>query len=683
MDSAKKHSTWTARIFFSLASNTASVPAVLTTAVIWWLSTLSFHYRTANNPDLMADPSQYNELGVSILQCLPDLVPILLAVALIFTFLDISNDCGVPHRIIGWLRRHIHDTGRQSRRRDSADGRRPRHCVNSRNAWTRRYRRQAFDSRHPVLHFVPILVAFIVVLTSWLVWIVGHAPGTVRDDTIPQMLQALGMYDWYTQHPVVASLIFGFFGRIGLSISGNIADGLFIYIIVQAVVTSAIVTYTVSVVRRGGLPTALLIGAVCFYAFSRMVYQPVDAMSKDSLSAMLLLLVFAIAVDVQLGRTIGAPRERISAAACGDIRSGYHQRQIATPQMPPASRNGRLVDTVPRLKRERRFDIRFIVVRCVLLSIAVILCILTKRTMGYILPVFFVVLLIFDLAKRGRRRLIAIPIVGIICSILAMFVLMPTVNAAVGADENATYEMFSVPNQQMIHVADEHREKLQADDVAALGNAFDLPRAIHDYNPWRSDEVSGTISAERYSFIGLLPTYISLGLEYPDEYAEAFFGTAGGWFDLRGQTTFAHEFTKDQMNDGRLDAWSAFFNGDRVRAEQFLRSFDPHGGSADVDSRTDFETALDSLDNAQGAIPSSSALGTYAFALPLIALAYIISRRKWVALSMMSLPALLFASLIVGPIALYWYVIPCVYIAPIMLCLPGMCFAGGGKTGID
>lgn len=628
--------------------NLLSLPVAIVALIAWFLSSTAYYYRASNNPDLMEDPSRFVSWTDTLWSLAPDILPLLVAVAIAFALLDYASGTNARLSLTAWLAtkigRHRNADGVASSKEGGASSENQECGSASPTSSAARARDYVFQrAEHPVRTILPMAAMFALMLSCWTVWIFVHEPGTVRDDTIPQILQALGMHPWYDQHPVASSLVFGWFAQAGID-AGSLSYGLLAYILVQAVLTALAFTFALHACRRLGAPMWMLVAATLFYSLSRMIYQPIDAMSKDSLNALLFIASIAAFLNVR------------ATVSMRSLLLGMKERFLGKAKAP----------SKPRIA----FGIAVV-------AILVVLCALTKRTSGYILLALFAVMLAYDLVSGCRRRSAA-PILsatGLLSTALSLLLLLPALSAIVGATTNKTYEMFSVPDQQMIYAAKQDPNGLSVEEAFALAEAFDIDKAMEQYNPGRSDEVHWNVDADGYSFAELLPVWLSIGSEHGEEYADAFWRLSGGWLDLRNQATFAHEFAADQMNEGRIEQWSSsFFGGDEEAATEFLRRFDPNGGDPEADERTGFEKTMDSLDNAQSAVPVASSMGCYAFLIPLVSLAYSVSRRRWEALALSSVSAILLASLLVGPIALYWYLIPCAYIAPVLLLLPALAF---------
>lgn len=60
------------------------------------------------------------------------------------------------------------------------------------------------------------LACLLIMMAAWLLWVIPHLPGTMRDDSIPQYLQYFGYVDYYTSIPSStrsASASSGIWGR--------------------------------------------------------------------------------------------------------------------------------------------------------------------------------------------------------------------------------------------------------------------------------------------------------------------------------------------------------------------------------------------------------------------------------------------------------------------------------------
>ena len=458
-----------------------------------------------------------------------------------------------------------------------------------------------------------LLACIAVMLSAWMIWIVGHLPGTMRDDSIPQYLQAMGYVGYYTQHPIFDTLCFGIFWHIGESL-GSPLIGLTMFIITQAFITSVVFSIMLLYLRRRRVPAFCLVTFLLYFAFARVIYQPIDTMSKDAWNA-----IFFTVVALQLF-------EGIRTAGSAFLNW--------------------------------KFTLCFIG--------AMFCCIASKRTMMYVvIPVVFA-LTLYLMAEGLRKRAAIATLAAIIPSALFLFCWQPLSVQALNASQNQTYEMYSIPTQQVIATLKSDSDALSDSQLDELGTYIDYEKAIDDFNPNRSDE------ANRYVVDGtktsiLLKTWLILAPAHLDTYISTFLGMMGNWMSYSEAISYAHDLDNDLLNPVRMEAWASFFNNDPIRTEEVLGRF----RSEPIGLLAPLNTVLELLDRAQRIILAPfTSFGLYSLAIPAFVTLWALTYRNTHTMLAMTLPAMLFLSYIVGPIALFWYVIPSNYIAPLLLSAP-------------
>ena len=454
---------------------------------------------------------------------------------------------------------------------------------------------------------------FLIMMAAWLLWVIPHLPGTMRDDSIPQYLQYFGYVDYYTQHPIFDTLCFGIFWDMGAAL-GSPLIGLSIYIIVQCALTAACFSLLLVYLRRRGVPDAALVILLVFYSFARVIYQPVDAMSKDSWNGW--SFVLSMICVVEIARTHGA----------------CLQRRLY------------LFGTI----------------------VSIFICIASKRTMLYVLTP---TLVLFALTQIRRKRSWAARTfaAGTVPALAFLLIWNPLTVALFGATQNTTHEMLSVPVQQVIYTVKENPSALSDEERRELSEYIQIDRAVQVYNPWRSDEATGCINPDG-DVKTLVKYWIKLGLEHPKDYLASFMNIAGQWFSLDIPINYGHDLEDELLTDARMEGWASFFpDGGKREAESVLRTF----RSERPELLQKSYEVLEQIDSMRATrLPVFSSFGLYAFAIPITVAAWSIARRNLVSLGMSLIPLLLLCTFLIGPIALYWYTVPIVYIAPLMLSFP-------------
>lgn len=462
-------------------------------------------------------------------------------------------------------------------------------------------------------------VGVLVLAVPWMVWAIAHFPGALRDDTFAQLFQYYGVHRYYSQHPVLATLVFGSFWDFGASL-GNPAIGLFAFIVIQIVLTACVISASTVFALRQGMPHAIAVALIVFMALDRAFYQPVDTMSKDALNGWLFalsLLCFARIVETKgswlLGSRWNAPVAILSMT----------------------------------------------------------FCFATKRTMVYAFfgaVLIIAVVCLVSLRRRPSKKVLYVSAL-VLASPFVLFLglIQPVLDASLQVAHNATYEMYSIPEQQVVRTLAEHPDALAADDYRELDSVLNLDAALSTYNPNRSDEVSSTVR-NNADVAPLLRCWLALGVRYPSTYATAYAELASGWTSLSLPLNYAHEVEGDLLSPVRITFWAnGFFGGDEDAMRGFFSNCDfflpPWLSGAN--------TLLEAIDAWKSRhLPVFSSYGLFCFALPLVTFVYLISRKRLRGLCALLPYYLLLGSLYVGPMVLFWYSIPFVYALPLVLGIP-------------
>lgn len=460
----------------------------------------------------------------------------------------------------------------------------------------------------------------LLLFAAWLPWILSHYPGTMRDDTVPQLFQWYGIYMYYTQHPLIDTFVFGLFFSLG-DLLGSKTLGLFIYIVLQAALSSLLFTWVISYLWKRGVGKLVIALVLVYYAFSRVVYQPIDAMSKDSLNGLLSVVVFLGLIEV-IRTDLGALR-----------------------------------------------DLRF----SVPLALCLMLCVATKRTLLYILLAFCMVYLVKLLIQRRDARRFAL--VCILPILVSGFVVVPTINRVVGADENETYEMYSIPTQQIVRTLISHPDALSESEYERLANYIDIDAARESYNYMRADDALLKVEDGAPFLSSCLDIWIKLGIKYPDSYFAAWLGLAGRWFSFTTMIDYGHDSGVELYDGPHMSNWRAFFSKDRVTpniADEFLADFDFDR----IEALQPLTDVLEKGDDLQRGIYAISSYGLYCTFLPLLAFVWALVAKNWRCVLFSLLFVISTLSLLVGPLTLYWYTVPTVWVMPLLMCAPTILRSG-------
>ena len=326
----------------------------------------------------------------------------------------------------------------------------------------------------------------------YLVYLIIFYPGVCNYDTTNEIYDLISgsapiPFDWIggqveisvflnDHHPIFDTLLFGLFYKIGGKLGGyNI--GVFIYVLYQAVLTSAVFSTALCVLDRF-LKKAYYFQVVGFVYFAAMPFISlyVINMVKDSLYAMIFVAYFIVYLFI--------------------IKEGVDKKKLA------------------------------------LLIILSVLQVLTKKTGVYAVLICNVVLLFLPTVRKNLRHFVGVLasmfIPALLIFVIFSKILFPALNIYPGGKQ----EMLGLCFQQAARVVVEHEEELSDDERVIIANVIDYDGIRENYNLNCTDSIKDTYNyyatdEEIKDFIRL---WISLGLRYPMDYIYSVIGVNGGYF---------------------------------------------------------------------------------------------------------------------------------------------------------
>lgn len=160
-----------------------------------------------------------------------------------------------------------------------------------------------------------------------------------------------------------------------------------------------------------------------------------------------------------------------------------------------------------------------------------ILMILFRNNALYAIVVFLIVYL-FMAHPKQRMRILTLALCLILCGKGALEGVQHWIGTAIEVSE---VEMFSVPIQQFGRVGYCHVDTLN-EETKVLIDTYVPQKIWPNYNPPIADTLKGDIGASTFDntwkghYIDMFSAWINVGLQYPNEYIDAFLAlTAGYW----------------------------------------------------------------------------------------------------------------------------------------------------------
>ena len=339
------------------------------------------------------------------------------------------------------------------------------------------------SSLYPVT-WIPF-AAFFVCLIAWLPYFLHEYPAVMTPDSINQYAQVIGAYELSNHHPVIHTMIIGFFYHTGLNLTGNVFFGLALYTIVQMLFMAWVASYTVRTLQLAHIKTSICILVICFYAFIPYHGIYVVTMWKD-----------------------------IPFAGCMTLFAASMLRFLLRASSSNASAKLKVIE--------------YFTLVIPYIFAGFMLCLL--RTNGWYA---FLLSLPFILFWNRNQLKLVIPI-HLILLTLVLFVKYPCMN--IYEIKQADFvESLSIPVQQIARVL-ANNEPLTEAQIQNLEHFMDIEQARLAYQPDVSDNIKNLIrntgnkylESHKGEFFSL---WLSIGLDHPKTYFDAYVSqTNGFWY---------------------------------------------------------------------------------------------------------------------------------------------------------
>jgi len=337
---------------------------------------------------------------------------------------------------------------------------------------------RVLQGRHATLWLALIIFA------CWLPMLICLFPGTFINDTWGQIQNIMswwrGKSDLSGRHPLLVSLIMYFVIVPFAKLTGHWHVAMFLYVLLQAAVTSLVFAYSVVYARtRLKVRNRWLLLALAMYCLLPFYATSVQTISKDAMFSWcyVLLAIFYMEVVRTEGEALGSARF-LAGMAC-----------------------------------------------------TVLFCCLTKKVAVYIIVGSLVLLLPFLRSGRGR---VALQVAGVI---LLMFVAVPAFNLYVGMSSDLSTEKYSVLMQQTARYVKYHGDDITDEEYEAIDAFLNMDTLADRYNPTNVDPLkfdadTPAVWADDATVQAWLRVWAAQGLRHPETYADATFAMLSGWFSF-------------------------------------------------------------------------------------------------------------------------------------------------------
>lgn len=358
------------------------------------------------------------------------------------------------------------------------------------------------DSRYIVFKIAGII------FLCWLPILLFLYPGTLINDTWGQLQQFIGWIkagDLFVKgflddhHPIFDTFFMGALIVPVAKLTGNWHAAIFLYVMVQACMTSFSFSYSLLYLRKKlGLDEVCVLFLLSIYCIVPLYAASVQTVSKDALFSWIYVLFFVYFIEI--------------------VRT-----------------NGEAL-------QDRNFFYKIL-----LLSV---FCALTKKVGMYVVIFSFVALW---LAKLDNKRKIKTVIITII---ILMAGVMPLVRHILGAGSGGIQEMYSIPFQQTARYVKYYSKDVLPSEKAVLSKVLIYNKLAKQYNPLSADPVKGYSKRGRtIEYIIYFKVWGAQLLRHPYTYVEAFQAMLSGWFSFSEYDPLMNMNWHNQLNKSLIPAW--------------------------------------------------------------------------------------------------------------------------------
>ena len=339
-----------------------------------------------------------------------------------------------------------------------------------------------FSEGHPRRTVFCGVALFVV---CWLPYCIALSPGSINYDTTGQIVQFVsllenGDYPLSDHHPVFDTLVFGVFFCIGDALVGDMRAGLQVLIVLQAVITAVVISWSiVRAVVSWGTPRSLAVALFLLVALLPMFPLAVCSLSKDTFFSWLYVLFFTMVVDLAV--------------------RGH------------------------ALLRKLSFFLGLVAV-CVLMG-------LTKKFGIYVVVGTLAVSVLC--APKTRSNVIRLGMPAIAAA-LAVFLVMPQVVSGLGGIPGGKQEALSVPMQQTALSYIRHADSMAEEEIRAIDALLECDTLAERYDPIIADPVKGVAKTkDSEAYWTYLKVWAEQGFRFPRTYFDAWASLDAGLFSGR------------------------------------------------------------------------------------------------------------------------------------------------------
>lgn len=320
------------------------------------------------------------------------------------------------------------------------------------------------------------LVCFAIILAGWMVWIIPYYPATVDFDAQRQLTIFFGYVKRSNHHPWFATLVIGSLFSVGRALA-NDNFGMFFYVLLRALAMVAIYAHCISILRKAGCRTAVIVCVTLFYAITPVWGAYAKQPFKDTMAAALFSWYAFTMLDMYL-----------------DIKAA------GKPRIPA----------------------------CIAYTASGVLTALYRNNLYYVVLITTVLMVLWLVICRGGWKQLAIVSLTVALCMLWNAMLVPVFhlqNTSVG-------EALSLPYQQTARTIKYHDSEIPQEERKVIDALIVYDKVGESYDTVISDPVKNTTrnSATKDDVTAYLKVWFAQLARFPQSYFEAAFAHTYGYY---------------------------------------------------------------------------------------------------------------------------------------------------------
>ncbi len=347
------------------------------------------------------------------------------------------------------------------------------------------------------------LIIALIICAAWAIPLFFLYPGTFINDTWGQLVEYIsyfqGEHILTDHHPLFDTFFMGICIVPLANITGRWNSIIFIYVLIQAFITSltfaCTITYGYRKLDLGAKISGIL---MLFYCIVPIFPAAVQTVSKDAMHSWGFVLFSLMYIE--------------------------------------------LIRTKGEAIKEKKFLIRFLLV--------IVYCCLSKKVGFYVVLLSLILCLIF---QKNNRKYILIPVV---VSLILMKGIMPVLMDAMDIEPGGKQEMLSLPFQMTACYVKEHGDDVTKEEYEILDKVLTMDTLVERYEPTNADPVKDYYQkAEDEYYVKYIGVWIKQGLRHPGSYMEATCAMLSGWFSWTEYDPLMNSDWRGQQNTGLIPEW--------------------------------------------------------------------------------------------------------------------------------